>query len=224
MVSIHKHFCIKINEFGVKGESGGLDLCHFPARKAVWVQKCGFWSKFHRFFCSLIDLGSNHNHQSKKKGGENLPCGPVCWAKMVHFWKPWKHASRPPPECQEPFSMLPRRALSSFMVWNAGVGPWWAATAEIFKGYGFKFHCLPTSFSKFQVQICSSKCRKEPQMAVKRSNFVSLINKNILYTCKTIQACFGQVRPWKPAKSSISEIANRTARTVRGFQNFQELY
>jgi hypothetical protein len=23
MVSIHKHFCIKINEFGVKGESGG---------------------------------------------------------------------------------------------------------------------------------------------------------------------------------------------------------
>jgi len=30
------------------------------------------------------------------------------------------------------------------MVWNAGVGPWWAATAEIFKGYGFKFHCLPT--------------------------------------------------------------------------------
>jgi len=29
------------------------------------------------------------------------------------------------------------------MVWNAGVGPWWAATAEIFKGYGFKFHCLP---------------------------------------------------------------------------------
>jgi len=29
--------------------------------------------------------------------------------------------------------MLPRHALSSFMVWNAGVGPWWAATAEIKK-------------------------------------------------------------------------------------------
>jgi hypothetical protein len=27
----------KINEFGVKDESGGLDLCHFPARKVVWV-------------------------------------------------------------------------------------------------------------------------------------------------------------------------------------------
>ena len=27
----------KIKEFGVKGESGGLDLCHFPARKVVWV-------------------------------------------------------------------------------------------------------------------------------------------------------------------------------------------
>jgi hypothetical protein len=74
---------------------------------------------------------------SKKKGGGNLPLKdlerePVCWAKMVHFWKPWKHASWSPPECREPFIMLPRRALSSFMVWNAGVGPWWATTAEIF--------------------------------------------------------------------------------------------
>ena len=73
----------------------------------------------------------------QKKGGGNLPLKdlvrwPVCWAKMVHFWKPWKHASWSPPECREPFIMLPRRALSSFMVWNAGVGPWWATTAEIF--------------------------------------------------------------------------------------------
>ena len=28
--------------------------------------------------------------------------------------------------------MLPWYALSSIMVWNAGVGPWLAATAEIF--------------------------------------------------------------------------------------------
>jgi len=75
---------------------------------------------------------------------KDLVRGPVCWAKMVHFWKPRKHAFWPSPECREPFSMLPRHALSSFMVWNAGVGPWWAATAEIFKGYGFKSHCLPT--------------------------------------------------------------------------------
>jgi len=27
----------KINEFGVKGVNGGLDLCHFPARKVAWV-------------------------------------------------------------------------------------------------------------------------------------------------------------------------------------------
>ena len=75
---------------------------------------------------------------SKKKGGGNLPLkdlvhGPVCWAKMVHFWKPRKHAFWPSPECREPFSMLPRHALSSFMVWNAGFGPWWSATAEIKK-------------------------------------------------------------------------------------------
>jgi hypothetical protein len=73
----------------------------------------------------------------QKKGGGNLPLkdlvrGPVCWAKMVHFWKPRKHAFWPSPKCQEPFSMLPRHTLSSFMVWNAGAGSWWAATAEIF--------------------------------------------------------------------------------------------
>jgi len=83
------------------------------------------------------------------KGSGNLPLKdlvrePVCWIKMVHFWKPRKHAFWPSPECREPFSMLPRHALPGIMVWNAGVGPWWAATAEIFKGYGFKFHCLPT--------------------------------------------------------------------------------
>ena len=71
-----------------------------------------------------------------QKGGMGVEMrGPVCWAKMVHFWKPWKHASWPPPECREPFSMLPRHTLSSLMVWNAGAGPWWAATAEIFKIY-----------------------------------------------------------------------------------------
>jgi len=74
----------------------------------------------------------------QKKGGENLPLkdllrGPVCWAKMVHFWKPRKHAFWPSPECQEPFSMLPRHTLSSFMVWNAGAGPWWAATMRFSK-------------------------------------------------------------------------------------------
>ena len=92
------------------------------------------------FFCSQTRFGLNHTHYSKKMGGGNLPPkdlvrGPVCWAKMVHFWKPWKHASWPPPECREPFSMLPRHTLSSLMVWNAGAGPWWAATAEIFKIY-----------------------------------------------------------------------------------------
>jgi len=96
--------------------------------------------RLNQLFCSQIGLESNHTHQSKKKGGENFPlkdfvCGPVCWAKMVQFWKPCKQAYWPSPECREPFSMLPRHALSSFMVWNAGIGPWWAATAEILKSH-----------------------------------------------------------------------------------------
>jgi len=81
-------------------------------------------------FCSQMGLGSNHIHQSKKKGGENLPLkdlvrGRVCWAKMVPFWKPRKHAFWPSPEFREPFIMLPRHTLSSIMVWNAGNGLWW---------------------------------------------------------------------------------------------------
>ena len=50
---------------------------------------------------------------------------------MVHFWKPWKHAFWPPPGCRKSLSLLPGHALSSIMVWNAGDGPWWAATAEV---------------------------------------------------------------------------------------------
>ena len=57
----------------------------------------------------------------QKRGVEKVPPKdlvrkPVCWAKMVHFWKPWKHAFWPPTECWESFSMLLRHALSSFMV------------------------------------------------------------------------------------------------------------
>jgi hypothetical protein len=31
--------------------------------------------------------------------------------------------------------MLPGHALSSIMVWNAGDGPWWAATTKIVKTF-----------------------------------------------------------------------------------------
>jgi len=41
--------------------------------------------------------------------------------------------------------MLPRHTLSSFMVWRAGVGPWWAATAEIFKIYTLSLLCSTTT-------------------------------------------------------------------------------
>ena len=60
--------CIKINEFGVKGESGGLDLFHFPARRwyGVGMQVL---VEISPILCSQIALGSNHAHQSKKKGG-----------------------------------------------------------------------------------------------------------------------------------------------------------
>ena len=65
---MNEHLCIKINEFGVKEESGGLDLFHFPARRwyGVGMQVL---VEISPILCSQIALGSNHAHQSKKKGG-----------------------------------------------------------------------------------------------------------------------------------------------------------
>jgi hypothetical protein len=46
------------------------------------------------------------------------------------------------------------------MVWNAGVGPWWAATAEIFKGYGFDFTACPHHFRNFRPKIAVQNAGK----------------------------------------------------------------
>jgi len=87
-------------------------------------------------FVPIHVSGWNHTQYSKEGGVEtrkNLVHGPVCWATMLHFWKSWKYAFWPPPGCQESFSLLSGHALSSIMVWNAGDGPWWAATVVIKK-------------------------------------------------------------------------------------------
>ena len=47
--------------------------------------------------------------------------------------------------------MLPRHALSSFMVWNAGVGPWWAATVSPFE-FAALFQNMPlTTFTSYNL-------------------------------------------------------------------------
>jgi hypothetical protein len=95
---------------------------------------------------------SNHTHQNKKKGvrkfaPQDFLGGPNYWAKMVHFWKPWEHAFWPSPECREPFSMLPRHALSSIL---------WFEMPEMGRGgqrrqlrlsnyQGFVLSCLTTN-------------------------------------------------------------------------------
>ena len=50
------------NEFEVKGESEGLDFCHFPARKVVWGVEMQVLVRISPFFCLKIGLGSNHTH------------------------------------------------------------------------------------------------------------------------------------------------------------------
>jgi len=83
---------------------------------------------------------------------------------MVHFWKPEKHAFRLPCGCQDCFSMLPGHALSSIIVWNAGDGPRWAATAV--KKQGYAFSCLttnPTRPDDFVASILNTmiSCKEE---------------------------------------------------------------
>jgi hypothetical protein len=95
--------------------------------------------------------------------------GPVCWAKMVHFRKPWKHAFWPSPECREPFSMLPRHTLSGFMVWNAGDGPWWAATADVNPNPCNIHTGLKHLFQWDQLIVCqthSKTCRTAPAVSL----------------------------------------------------------
>jgi hypothetical protein len=57
--------------------------------------------------------------KQKKGGWKFVPKGLRAWAcllgKMVHFWKPWKHAFWSTPEFWDSFSMLSRHALSSIM-------------------------------------------------------------------------------------------------------------
>ena len=87
---------------------------------------------------------SNHTHQSKTKGGwQFAPKRLGAWACLLGkngaFWKSLKHAFWPPPGCWESFSVLPRHALSSIMVWNAGC---WAMVGS--DSWEFKCHLLLT--------------------------------------------------------------------------------
>jgi hypothetical protein len=41
------------------------------------------------------------------------------------------------------------------MVWNAGVGPWWAATAEILKKQGSVLSCLTTNPTRSDDSVAS---------------------------------------------------------------------
>ena len=66
------HFCIRINEFGIKGVGRGLALCRSPARKVTWVWKCGFWSESYLFL--FLDRFRVKPYLSKQKTGvEILP-------------------------------------------------------------------------------------------------------------------------------------------------------
>ena len=84
-----------------------------------------------------------------------LLAGILAWAcrlgKIGAFVKnPEK--SWPLPECQGPLRIHPRDAVPSNMVWNAGGGCLWAATAGILKNYPLLTHFLkPNCFKKSQI-------------------------------------------------------------------------
>jgi len=86
-----------------------------------------------------------------------LPLKDSAWACLLGkngaFLEPWKQAFWPSPECREPFEMLPGHALSSFMVWNAEVRPWWAATAEIFKVLKLSLLCSTATMHPVSIEL-----------------------------------------------------------------------
>ena len=79
-------FAIKINGFGVKGVSGGLDLCRFPAKLANFSDMSAevhAQAQIFPIFCSQVGFRSKLTHGTKKKGGKifapkDLVRGPVC--------------------------------------------------------------------------------------------------------------------------------------------------
>jgi len=77
-------------------------------------------------------------------------------------------------------------------------------------------NCMPI-FQNFRSEIAAQNAGKSLRWPSNVLIFPALFIYNIVYRCKTIQACFGGVWPWKPAEPSISEIAFRTAQTVQGF-------
>ena len=101
--------------YGVRCVRWGLDLCHFPAKKGV-VPMHGYRNVTPNpnftIFLFPDTFWVKPYHTANKRGVENSPPkdlvrGPVCWAKMVHFWKPWKHAFWPSPDCKWHF-ILPK--------------------------------------------------------------------------------------------------------------------
>ena len=105
----------------------------------AWVQKCDTKSKFHHFLFPDMFWVKPYPLQQRKGGVKIRP--QKAWCVGLFAGQKWCISGNPgntlsgyhlgvgsPSECS-----LPRHALSSIMVWNAGDGPWWAPRAELKK-------------------------------------------------------------------------------------------
>jgi len=54
-----------------QGCEWGAGIVPFPARKVAWVQKCGFWSKYHQLLC--YQIGQTISIKAKKRGLKICP-------------------------------------------------------------------------------------------------------------------------------------------------------
>jgi hypothetical protein len=132
-----KHFCTKKKGLGSAVCVGGW-ICAISLPKR-WLSPCmgtEMWLQIQISPCfgSQTLFWLNHAHYNKKGGWKFASKGLGAWAcllgKFGAFLETLENAFWPPSDCQETFSTLPRHALSRTMVWNAGVGPWWAATVK----------------------------------------------------------------------------------------------
>jgi len=135
-----KHFRAQKKGYGVCCVRRGLDVCHIPAKKGV-VPMHGYRnvtpnSRF-TIFLFPDTFWVNSYPLQQIKGGENSPSKEGAWACLLGkngaFLETLETRFLATIWVLEVLQHAPMACPVNVMVWNAGDGPWWAATAEILK-------------------------------------------------------------------------------------------
>ena len=97
------------------------------------------------------------------------------------------------------------------MVWNAGDGPWWAATAEIFKKQGFVLSCLTANPTRPDVFV-ASKLNNDDLTSGFQTLRLSLFKTSII-NCSSQKSALQSMHPAQSLGFFCSSPAKRGSKT-----------